>query len=100
MMRKTMVVLATLVLGSSALSTTAFARGGAGGSYGAGGGLGGGGVRGDHFAGGSGGGRIAGGGYGDYGRRVGALRGGFYRYRRHDVWGHWGAYYGPMVAPI
>jgi hypothetical protein len=29
------------------------------------------------------------------------LRGGFHEYhgyRRGDVWGHWGAYYGPMIS--
>jgi hypothetical protein len=28
------------------------------------------------------------------------LRGGFRGYGSRDVWGHWGAYYGPMVPPI
>jgi hypothetical protein len=28
------------------------------------------------------------------------LRGGFHQYGRHDVWGHWGAYYGPTVSPM
>jgi hypothetical protein len=56
----------------SALSTSAFVRGGEG--------------------------RIA--GDGDYRGRASALRGGFHRDGRHDVWGHWGAYYGPTVAPM
>jgi hypothetical protein len=25
------------------------------------------------------------------------LRGGFKEHGQRDVWGHWGAYYGPMV---
>ena len=86
MLRKIMVVLAiAVVLGSSALSTSAFARDG--------------GFRGDHFASGFGGGRI-GGGDGDYGGRASALHGGFHGYGGRDVWGHWGAYYGPMVPTI
>jgi hypothetical protein len=94
MVRKTMVALAmTLVLAGSALSSSAFARGG---SYG--GGLGAGGFRGHHFAGAFGGGRTVGDGYGDYRDRVSGLRGGFHGYRRGDVWGHWGAYYGPMIS--
>jgi hypothetical protein len=28
------------------------------------------------------------------------LRGGFRGYGGRDVWGHWGAYYGPMIPPI
>jgi hypothetical protein len=28
------------------------------------------------------------------------LRGGFRRYGDRDVWGHWGAYYGPMIPMI
>jgi hypothetical protein len=86
-----MVVLAvSLVLGGSALSTSAFARGG---SHG-GGGLGGRGFRGDYFAGAFGDGRTVGDGYGNRGfrGRVSGLRGGFHEYhgyRRGDVWGHW-----------
>jgi hypothetical protein len=96
MLRKIMVVLAmTLALGGSALSSSAFARGG---DYGGGRGLGGGGFRGDHFAGASGGGHTVGDGYGSYGGRVSGLRGGFHGYRRGDVWGHWGAYYAPMIS--
>jgi hypothetical protein len=85
MLRKTVVVLViALGLGSSGLSTSAFARG-----------LGGGGVGSDHWASGFG------------GRRDGAERGGVsglhratHGNGRHDVWGHWGAYYGPMIPPI
>ena len=74
MLRKTMVVLVVaLGLGSSVLSTSALARGG------------------DHVASGFG------------GRRAGGSVGGLHRFHgdaRPDVWGHWGAYYGPMVPPI
>jgi uncharacterized membrane protein len=78
LLRKTMVVLAiALALGSSALSTTALARG-------RGGGFGGGGFGGGHFS--------------NYGR-VSGLRGGFHDENgRRDVWSHWGAYYGPMIG--
>jgi hypothetical protein len=84
MLRKTVVVLAiALVLGSSALSTSAFARGGGFGS--------------NHFGGGFGGGRMAG-AYGGYGDRLSGLHGGFHHgYERRDLWGHWGGYYGPMI---
>jgi hypothetical protein len=95
MLRKTVVVLAiSLVLGGSALASSAFARGG---GYGGGSGLGGGVIRGNHFAGASGGGRTVGDGYGGYGGRVSGLRRGFHGYRPRDVWGHWGGYYGPMI---
>jgi hypothetical protein len=73
---KTMTALViALALGSSALCTSAFARGG----------------------GGLGGGHVARGGYGGYGGRVNSLHGGSNGYGRGDVWGHWGAYYGPMI---
>jgi hypothetical protein len=36
-------------------------------------------------------------GYGGYGNRVGGLHGGSRGYGGRDVWGHWGAYYGPMI---
>ena len=86
MLRNVMIVLATvLVVGSSALPTSAFARGGD-----VGGGVGDE-FRGNHFGGGFGD------GYGGYGNRANGLRGGFGRYRGRDVWGHWGAYYGPMI---
>jgi hypothetical protein len=94
MLRKTLVVLAiSLVLGGSALANSAFAHGG---GYG-GSGLGGGGIRGDHLAGAFGGGHAVGDGYGGYGSSVSGLRARFQEYRRRDVWGHWGAYYGPMI---
>jgi hypothetical protein len=28
------------------------------------------------------------------------LRGGFRGYGSRDMWGHWGAYYGPMIPAI
>jgi hypothetical protein len=94
MLRNTIVVLATvLVLGSPDLSTSAFARSG---GYGRGGGSDG--FRGNHFGGGSGG--TASEGYGVYGNRASVLRGGFRGYTGRDVWGHWGAYYGPMIPTI
>jgi hypothetical protein len=30
--------------------------------------------------------------------RVSGLHRSFYRFGRRDVWGHWGAYYGPMIG--
>ena len=39
-------------------------------------------------------------GYGGYGNRHSGLRGGFRGYGGRDVWGHWGAYYGPMIPTI
>ena len=92
MTRKTMVVLAVaLVFGSCVLSTSTFALGGGDSRY-EGGSLG----SDDPFAGGFGG-RMAGGAYASYGGRASALHGGFHGSGRRDVWGHWGAYYGPMV---
>ena len=94
MLRKAIVVLAiVLVLGSSGLSTSAFARSGGHGSAGGADGL-----RGNHLGGGFGG--IPGDGLGGYGNRTGGLRGGLRRYGSRDVWGHWGAYYGPMIPAI
>jgi hypothetical protein len=94
MLNKTMVVLAiTLVLAGSALSSSASA-----GDDGYGGGLGRGGLRGNHFAGALKRDRTISDGRGSYGDRVGDMRGGLQRDRRGDVWGHWGAYYGPMVS--
>ena len=91
MLRNAIVVLAiVLVLGSSGLSTSAFARGG---GYGRGGGSVG--FRGNHFGGGFGG--TPSDGYGGYGNRASVLRGGLRGYAGRDVWGHWGAYYGPMI---
>jgi hypothetical protein len=89
MLRNAKLVLAiVLVLGSAGLSTCAFARGG---GYGGGGD----GFRGNHFSGGFGG--TPDDGYGGYGTRTGGFRGGFRGYGGRDVWGHGGAYYGPMI---
>jgi hypothetical protein len=66
-----------LVLGSSGLSASAFARDG---GYSAG--------------------RLRGApsnGYDGYGNRASGLRGEFRGNQGRDVWGHWGAYYGPMI---
>ena len=82
MSRNAIVVLAiVLAIGSSGLSTSAFARGGDG-------------FRGNHFGGGFG---AVSDRYGGYGNRASGLRGGLRRYGGRDVWGHWGAYYGPMI---
>ena len=75
MLRKiTVVLVVALGLGSFGLSTGAWARGGGG----------------DHVA----------SGFGD--RRAGGSVSGLHRgfYGRPDVWGHRGAYYGPMIPPI
>jgi hypothetical protein len=87
MLRNAIVVFAiVLVLGSSGLSTSAFARGGGGGVDG---------FRGNHFGDGFGG--TPGDGYRGYDNRASGLRGGFRGYGGRDVWGHWGTYYGPMI---
>jgi hypothetical protein len=87
MLRNAIVVLAiVLVIGISGLSTSAFAHGGGDG------------FRGNQFGGGFGGSPDD--GYGGYGSRASGLRGGFRGYRGRDVWGHWGAYYGPMIPMI
>jgi hypothetical protein len=78
MLRKiTVVLVVALGLGSFGLSTGALARGGGSG--------------GDHVA----------GGFGDRraGGSVSGLQRSFHRYGRPDVWGHRGAYYGPMIPP-
>jgi hypothetical protein len=95
MLCKLTVVLAiALAVGSSALSTGAFARGG-------GGAFGGRAYGGSDTGGCSGGDHMTGGGCGGYGDRVNGLHGGSdHGYGRGDVWGHWGGYYGPMVAPL
>jgi hypothetical protein len=94
MLRNAIIILAiVLVLGSSGLSTSAFARSG---GFGRGGG--GDGYSDSHF--GSGFGGAASDGYGVYGNRASVLRGGFRGYTGRDVWGHWGAYYGPMIPTI
>jgi hypothetical protein len=91
MPRNAIVVLAiVLVVGSSGLATSAFARGGDSG--------GGDGFRGHHLNRGFGGAR--GDGYGGYRNPGNGLRGGFRGYGGRDVWGHWGAYYGPMIPAI
>jgi hypothetical protein len=91
MLRATIVVLATtLVFGGSALSSSAFARGRGDGDSVAGGGF-----RGGHSAGVFGGGRTIGESYRGYGGRVSGLRGGS---PARDMWGHWRAYYGPMIS--
>jgi hypothetical protein len=83
MLRSARLVLAILVLGSFGLSAGAFARDG---GYGAGGAVAE--SRGNNF------GVTPGDGHDGYG--TSELRG----YGRHDVWGHWGAYYGPMIPMI
>jgi hypothetical protein len=91
MLRSATIVLAILLaLGSFGLSASAFARDG---GYGAGIG-----VRGDNFGGGLGG--ASGDGYGGNGNRASGLRGEFRSSRGRDVWGRWGAYYGPMIPMI
>ena len=87
------VVATVLVLGSLGLSTSALARGGGHGGTGGGGGF-----HANHFRGGFGG--VPGDGFGGYCNRTGGLRGGFRAYGSRDMWGHWGAYYGPMIPAI
>jgi len=88
MLRNAMVVLAIiLVLAVSGLSTSAFAHGGGGDGF-----------RANHFGGGFGG--TPGDGYRSHGSRDTGLHGGFRGYGGRDVWGHWGAYYGPMIPMI
>jgi hypothetical protein len=89
MLRKTIVVLVVaLGLGSCGLSASAFARAS---------GLEEGGFGGDHAASGFGG-RRAGGSYRAESGGVSGLR--RETHGRRDVWGHSGAYYGPMIPPI
>jgi hypothetical protein len=89
MLRNAPIVLAVLlVFGSSGLSAGAFARDG---SYGAG--RAGVGVRGNNL--GLDG--TPGDGYDGYRNRASGLRGEFRGNQGRDVWGHWGAYYGPMI---
>jgi hypothetical protein len=85
MLRNVPIILAVLlVLASSSLSTSAFARDG---GYDTGrAGIG---VRGNSFGG------YLRGAPGD--GRAGGLRGEFRGYQGRDVWGHLGAYYGPMI---
>jgi len=94
MLRKAMLFLAiVIVLGDFGLSTSAFAR-----SSGHGGGGAADRFRGNHFAGAFGG--IPGDRFGGYCNRTGGLRSGFRGYGSRDMWGHWGAYYGPMIPAI
>jgi hypothetical protein len=88
MLRNAVVVFAiVLALGSSGLSNTAFAYPGGGDSF-----------PGDHFGGGF---AVApSDGHSGHGNRARGLRGGFRGDGSRDVWGHWGAYYGPMVPGI
>ena len=89
MLRKTMAVLViALGLASSGLSTSAFARAS---------GLEEGGFGGDHVASGFGGPRAGGSNRAEIRGISGLHRG---THGRHDVWGHWGAYYGPMIPPF
>jgi hypothetical protein len=86
MLRNTPAVLAILlVLGSTSLSASAFARGGGNGAGAVG-------SRGNNS-----GAFGPGDGYDGYGHRASGLRGEF---RGRDIWGHWGAYYGPMIPVI
>ena len=88
MLRKTMVVVAIILFGSSGLSTSAFARsGGRGDSF-----------RGNHLRGGFGG--IRADSFGVYGNRTGGSHNGLLAHGNRDAWGHWGAYYGPMIPAI
>jgi hypothetical protein len=82
-----------LVLGSSGLSTSAFAGGG---SYGVGGEDNA--FRANQF--GSGFAATPADGHGGYGSHANSSRRAFRGYEGRDVWGHWGAYYGPMVPMI
>ena len=91
MLRNVTIVLAILlVLDCSGLSAAAFARGGAFGGSGRGDGF-----RRNHFGGFGG---MRGDGYAGSGNRVSGLHGGFGGNGGRDMWSHWGAYYGPMVA--
>jgi hypothetical protein len=89
MLRNAIVALAIVL----AVGSSAFARGG-GYSAGGGGDV----FRGSHFGGAFGG--TPGDGHGSYGNHASGLRGGFLGYGSRDVWGHWGAYYGPMIPTI
>jgi hypothetical protein len=96
MLPKTMAILAlTTVLFGSALPSSAFAHGvRCGGDNG---------LRGDtsrrnHISSTFGDWRLLGEGYSDNAGCVGGLRSKVYGYRGRDVWGHWGAYYGPMIS--
>jgi hypothetical protein len=77
MLRNAIIALAIVL----ALGSSAFASGG---------GYSGEGFRGSHFGGGFGG---TPGNHGGYDNRAS-------RYGSRDMWGHWGAYYGPMIPTI
>ena len=88
MLRNASAVLAVLlVLGSSGLSTSALARGGGGNR-----------LPDNHFSVGFR--DILRGGHRDYEDRTRGLGDRFHRYEGRDMWGHWGAYYGPMIPSI
>jgi hypothetical protein len=87
-----MMVLASAAVAGSLLATGAQAHAGAGYGDDARGDDG---FRGNHLSSGFGG-----NGYGGYGNRGSRLRDGFRGYGGRDVWGHWGAYYGPMIPTI
>jgi hypothetical protein len=94
MFRSVTIVLAILLaVGSFGPSASAFARDG--GYHAGGAGVG---VRGDKLGGGLGG--TPGDGYDNHGDGASGLRSEFRSYRDRDVWGHWGAYYGPMIPMI
>jgi hypothetical protein len=91
MLRKAINVLAiVIVVGGAGFSTGAFAHGG---SYGG---------NSDGFSGNHVGvvGDSPADGHGGYSSRDSGLRGGSREYGGRDVWGHWGAYYGPMIPAI
>ena len=89
MLRKPIAVLAiALVLGTAGLSTSALARGG---DYGGGADVFHGGHVGEGFV------DTHGHRRGGYDDRATSLGGGFRGYENRDAWGHWGAYYGPMI---
>jgi hypothetical protein len=94
MRARMMMVLASAALAGSLLATDAQARGD-GGHEGRGADDG---FRDNHFSGGFGDTPVD--GYGGYGSRGSGLRGEFRGYGGRDVWGHWGAYYGPMIPMI
>jgi hypothetical protein len=93
MLRTIMVVIAIVLLGSSGLSTGAFARSGGHGGGGRGDSL-----RGNHLRGASGG--IRADSFDVYGNRAGGSDNGLLGHEKRDAWGHWGAYYGPMIPAI
>ena len=84
MLRNAIAVLAIVLVIGTGVSASAYAHGGDGG--------GGDGLRGDYFGGGT-----LGNGYGGYDNRGSRLHARFRGYEGRDMWGHWGAYYGPMI---